>query len=71
MFVVYNGFFTWFFSILYLFASCDGCHAMLTQFGAPGRVTGWAKFSHWHSVRRFGRHFQCLTGFVFYLFCSI
>ena len=46
MFVVYNGFFALFFSILYLFASCDGCHAMLTQSGAPGRVTGWAKFSH-------------------------
>ena len=43
---------------------------MLTQSGAPGRVIGWINLSHWHSMNGFRRNFQCLTGFVHYLFCS-
>ena len=41
---------------------------MLTQSGAPGRVTGWTNFSHQHSVHGLHRKVLDFTGFAYYLF---
>ena len=58
------------FSILYLIAGCDGCHAWGRRrlLNLEHLVVFMAGQSHQHSVHGLCRKFPSFTGFVYYLF---